>query len=264
MGLGKDLVAGVVTETGIGNFIAVVAGSGDTFAVRALTPAGTAYLEDVIRHGTATGIVRVRSPLMHDDVQGIRALLPAGCQFIGGTQYFQQQLQALDVLILESTGTNTNVDVCALGIYYTDIAGISANLVMPGDIAGRIRNIVSVQVACTSSATIGNWADTLINATMDLLHANSQYAVLGYLTDVAVPAVAIRGIDVGNLRCGGPGLLMPDYTQWYFCDMSMNTGRPHIPVINANNKGGTFVSVLGLTASVAVNVSLIMAELTAA
>jgi hypothetical protein len=99
---------------------------------------------------------------------------------------------------------------------------------------------------------------------MDLLHANSQYAVLGYLTDVAVPAVAIRGIDVGNLRCGGPGLLMPDYTQWYFCDMSMNTGRPHIPVINANNKGGTFVSVLGLTASVAVNVSLIMAELTAA
>jgi hypothetical protein len=261
MGLAMDCVGGAVTETAVTTFVAVTPGTGDSFTVKGLSATGMAYLETIGRNGAHTGRVRVRSTLLHDDVQGIRFMLPTGVQYVLGSEPYQQPLRSLDNLILECTGTAADVDTAAMMIYYTDVVGGAANLAMPADLAGRVKNIVTVEVATTAGATVGNWGDTALNATIDLLHASSSYAVLGYMLDTALTAVAIRGIDTSNMRCAGPGVALSDYTQYYFVSMSERTGRPHIPIIQANNKASTFVSTLASTASLTSNVSLILAEL---
>jgi hypothetical protein len=43
-----------------------------------------------------------------------------------------------------------------------------------------------------------------INADVDLLQANQDYAVLGMTTDVDAPRVCLRGPDTGNLRSPCP------------------------------------------------------------
>jgi hypothetical protein len=262
MPLAMDSVGGAVTESAVTTFVAVTPGSGDTFAVRNINPGGSAYLEWICRNGTHIGKMRIRSPLLHDDVNGIRKDCVIGIDYHLGSQVAQQYLTANDVLILESTGTAADVDTLAYGIWYSDLAGIGADLHMPADLAGMVKNIVSWPTASVSGATIGNWGDVAINATVDLLHGNSSYAILGYTLDVGVTAVAIRGPDVGNMRCGGPGVVQPVLTETWFVDLSNYTGRPHIPVISANNKAGTYISTIALTASVASNVTLIAAELT--
>jgi hypothetical protein len=124
-----------------------------------------------------------------------------------------------------------------------------------------VRNIVAVEVDVTSSATIGTWTDTVITATEDVLHANTDYAVLGYTLSVPLAAIALRGPDTSNLRCGGAGGANIHSSTNYFVSMSLDTGLPHIPVINSANKGGTYVSCIHHTASTASAVTLVMAEL---
>ncbi len=88
-----------------------------------------------------------------------------------------------------------------------------------------------------------------------------KYALLGYVCDARVCSVGITGPDTGNLRVGGPGELAPDVTSEWFVDLSVRTGKPHIPVLNAANIAGTTFDVASTATAAAVNVSLIFAEL---
>jgi hypothetical protein len=45
--------------------------------------------------------------------------------------------------------------------------------------------------------------------------------------------------------------------------LSVNTGKPLIPIIKANNQGGTFVSIARATTGGTDNVSLLLARLSA-
>jgi len=260
MGLAMDLQAGYATNPG-STLTALTPSPNDSFVVKSFAPSANAYLEQLIRGGAEQGIIRVRSPLMHDFVQGIRISCPTGVIPKLLSQVVLQPLYTQDSLVVEVTGASAASDIGAIGIYYTDLGGASARLVMPGDISGRVRNIVGVQVDVTTSAAIGTWSDTLITATEDVLHANTDYAVLGYVTNVALGVVALRGPDTSNLRVGGPGPASSESTSQHFVVLSERTGLPHIPVINAANKGGTYVSVVHYAASIAGSVTLIMAEL---
>jgi hypothetical protein len=255
-----DLQAGYATNPG-STITALTPSPNDSFVVKSFAPSATAYLEQLIRGGSEAGLIRVRSPLMHDFVQGIRVSCPSGSTGNLLAQAVNQPLYTQDSLVVEVTGGAAASDIGAIGIYYTDLGGASARLAMPGDIAGRVRNIVGVEVDVTTSATIGTWVDTLITTTEDVLHANTDYAVLGYILNTTVAAVALRGPDTSNLRVGGPGTLVAVETRPYFVALSERTGLPHIPIINSANKGGTYVSVVSVNASAAATVTLMMAEL---
>ena len=263
MGLAFDLQAGYATNPGT-TITPLSNRAGDSFAVKSFAPSAAAYLELLLRKSTSAGIIRVRSPLMHDYVQGIRYACPTGGSTCLLADYTAQQLYSQDQLVVEITGASSGTDVGVIGIYYTDLGGASARLAMPGDVFGRVRHVLAIEVDCTASSTIGAWADTLITATQDTLHANTDYAVLGYTLDTAVAAVAIRGTDVSNMRCGGPGVVDANETRDWFVKLSNITGRPHIPIINSANKNATYVSVVDNAASTTTNVSLILAELRAA
>ena len=142
--------------------------------------------------------------------------------------------------------------------------GAVARLYSWADISGNVKSIKALEVDCVTSATIGQWSDTLITATENQLHARTDYAVLGYEASVAVVTVAIKGQETGNLRVGGPGPTSSFPTSDYFVQMSNMHGTPHIPVFNADNRNSVYVSTAANTASVATKVTLILAEMATA
>lgn len=258
MGLAIDTVAFSATNPGSSGAAATVT-SGDSFTVRQAT--GRAILEEMIRQGATSGFLRVRSPLLHDNVRGImyttgdtpaRMLLPPDAG---------QVLTPLDNLIVEISGGAAEVDGGALVIYYENAAGVAARLHSPGDILGNIKYIKPLQVACTVAGTAFTWSDTVFTTTENLVHATSDYAILGYIVDSACAAVGFKGQDSGNLRVCGWGSTDPSDTSDYFIKKSERENRPWIPVFNAANRFSTYASVLSSATSGTVNVQFILAEL---
>lgn len=256
-----DTILVSATNPGAGGIVGSTTNSGDTLSVRNFNPPDTAYLENIIRMGTTAGFVQVQSPLLHDNVQGIRITPSESPSVFSLPAEMTQTLQAQDTFQVTIAGGAAEADIAVLSLYYTNLPGAAARLHSQGDIAGNIKYIKPLRVAVTSSATVGTWTDTVITTTENLLHANKDYAVLGYMDNAAYGAIGIKGIDTGNLRVAGPGSTQELVTTDFFVNMSNETGRPHIPVFNAANANGTFVSICAATASVAGVVELILAEL---
>lgn len=262
MGLGAEIILANALNPGAGGAVASVANSGDTLSVRNYAPGSKAYLAYLARMGATAGFAQVRSPLMHDNVQGIRITPNESPSIFAIPAASNQQLQPQDTLIPSVSGGAAETDLVFYCVWYQNLGGASARLRNFSDIDPIVKSVKPIQVAVTTSATIGAWQDTLITTTENLLHANTDYAVLGYSANVALAAVAVKGIDTGNLRIGGPGATQEFPTTQFFYWMAQQTGDPWIPVINAANANGTFVSTAAATASVAAIVELMVAELT--
>lgn len=208
---------------------------------------------------------RIRSPLLHDPVQGIKFPASVLCSGPLLPYRFSQPLEPQDTLIVElSTAASTGKACGVYEIFYPQLAGVAARLYGVGDIDPIIKNIKPVQVQIGSGAnTAGIWWDQVFTTTENLLHANTDYAVLGLLTDVAVACIAVKGIDTGNLRVGCPGNIDPKMSANYFADLSAFSGYPTIPVINSANVGGLYVSIVSSAATgAALNATIILGELT--
>jgi hypothetical protein len=241
---------------------ALTAAAGGSFAVRNFANTASAYLDQVWAHEATAGIIRIRSPRLHDQVQGIRLQVGDTNPRLLLPDNVSQLLFPSDNLTVEMTGGGSETDLGAFNVYYTDLPGIAARLANWSEIQPRIKNIVGVEVDCTTSSTAGEWSGgTALNATFDNLQANADYAVLGYNVGTACGAVAISGADTGNLKIGGPGALDGIQTREFFINQAVKTGRPYIPVINSNNRGATLAYVADPATSASVHVSFVLAEL---
>lgn len=262
MGMAIDTVAGSITAAAA-SFTGVTLASGDSATVRNFANPNWAQLEAIYYQATTSGSVRVRSPYFHDNIRGIQ-LTPGESP----VQYAlpveaAQQLVAQDTLSLEMTGgAASETDVMALSIYYSNLNGGTARLHSWGDIKGNIQFIKPLEVDVAASGTAGAWNDVVITDTENLLHANTDYAVLGYMLDKPCCAVGVRGIETANLRITGPGVVRTIDTSDYFVKASEDWGNPHIPVFNASNKDQFYVSLVEGTATAAHKVQLILAQLT--
>jgi hypothetical protein len=196
---------------------------------------------------------------LHDNVEGIQYITPETPGEFLFPKGAAQTLRAQDTLSVTTTGGTAESDLVYLSLYYNDLPGIAARLRMPADVFPHIQQYKVLNTAVTTSATTGTWNDTVITTTEDLLIANRDYAVLGYITDVAVAVVAVKGTDTGNLRIGGPGTAASRDTSNFFIEWSDREGTPHIPIINSANKGSIFISAADSAASTAVKVQLILA-----
>jgi len=261
MGFGIEVVAGRVTNPG-GTFTALTANTGSSFTVKSAQESSPVFLDDMWAKGATAGVFRLRSPRLHDNTTGIAAPYQttnsrSALDYIPG-----QPLVPNDAIIAEATGGAAETDVAAAVYYYENLDGIAAVLASHDEILPRVKNLVTVQVNVTGAATLGDWsAGTALNATDDKLHADETYALLGYLPTNPVLAIAIAGADTGNLRVGGPGTSEQLETRNWFVRKSIETGRPYIPVIKANNKGSTLVFQCDNAAGATNNTFLILAEL---
>ena len=226
---------------------AAAAVAGDSLVVRNFAKEKQAFLLNVWSDHQAAGTLQVRSPRLHDNQRGLRFdTIASDC-----TPYLphgtMQKVYAQDTFVVEFSGSATAGDIeqVALLLYYQDLDGVNGRFIDEATLAKRIVNIVTVENTITAGAGGGYTGSEAINAESDLLVANTDYAILGYLVDTEAASVTWRGPDFGNLRVGGPGIETDrELTRDWFRALTRLTSVPMIPVFNSANRGGTFVEVV--------------------
>ena len=270
MGKALEVIGGQATAPGA-VLTALTMNAGDSATVKNADLNSYVGLLATWARNQAAGIWRIRSPKLHDNVQGIRYRVPATDPtpfWIPGTV---QRLVPQDNLILEISGSAVGgqfEQACLLN-YYVDLPGQQARLINEAELLKRTMNILTVEILVTPGV-LGGWSGSVaINSLFDLLKANTDYALVGYLTDAQCTAVGFRSPDFSNLRVGGPGMTPivagqisgRQITARWFNWLSEQFNIPLIPVFNSANKAATLVDIMQNQTGTAVNVTAILHEL---
>ena len=242
-----EVVAGFATNPGA-TFTVLTPSTGTAFTIRGTDATKPAWLLSAWAFNATAGELRIRSTKLHDFLQGIRNRVTAafsGPLVPGHTNgSFAQRLYSQDALTVELTGGGAELDTAALLIAYDDLQGAAGRFIDQPTLKKIGLNVVTVEVTVTAVAT-GNFGGAVaVNSTNDNLIANTDYAILGGMTDTRGCAVGITGIDFGNLRLGFPAEpSIRDETQNWFEQLSIAFAAPYIPVFNSANKAATTIDV---------------------
>jgi hypothetical protein len=263
MGLAMELISGRVTAPGA-TLTALTMAAGNSLTVRNAALTADIRLIEMWALNNAAGVARIRSPKLHDNVQGIRYRIVAADPVPLFPTGAWQKLTAQDTLIGELSGSAVGGQIEQLQalIWYADLPGSNARLANWSDIVGRVVNYLTVEVAITPGATGGYSGQVAINATFDLLQANTDYAILGATTDVKCAAIRITSPDFANFGVGVPGFLANrNFPARFFKDLNEELQVPTIPIFNSANKNGTLVDVVQDQTGNAVNVNIVLCQL---
>lgn len=269
MGRILDTVTGFATAPGA-TFTPWTLATGDSLAVRAAVPGSNIWLVGAWAWNQVAGVMRVRSPRLHDNVQGIRMRTPVNLvqnkiplRLIPGAA---QKLFTQDTLIAEHTGSAVagQIETGSLLIWYDDVPGVAGRFIDQATLRKNGVNIMEQEVTITTGIAGGYSGAVAINsqAGTDNWKANTDYALVGGVTDSRLASFTVKGVDTGNVRVSLPGeLTEPDETTNWFASLSAATGLPMIPVLNSQNKGA--ITVEGVSQQVAVTavLTLILVEL---
>lgn len=261
MARAHQLISGFATVGAAGTAV-VTPAPGDIFTVPSFDLTQNAYLDQFWVTGASVDFVRIRSPRMHDANQGIRVRVGANTGLPLIPWDATQQLYPVDTPIVEIDQTAAASGALSALYTYSDLPGVNPRYASVADVAPRMRQITSVEVALGACPAIGSYsAGVALNSLFDNFEAGVDYALIGYETSVTVNTISIVGQDTGNLRVGGPGIADPKVTYNWFMWASRIADEPYIPIIAANNKGSTLISQQSNTAAAAQNITLILAEL---
>jgi len=255
-----DLITATASLTGVAAFGGLVATAPDTLTVRNLGGETPGRLVGFGRKGATAGSVRLRSPYLHDPTNGIRGRVlaadPTSVLDYDGYQLLRPQ----DTLILESTGGAAAEQESGWMLnYYPRLVGRDGRYITSKELAARRVELVTNEVAVTTGAA-GVWGSAALSAGTGEIKADADYAVIGWVTDVACTAVGISAPETGNFRTGGPGVTTKNFTRSFFEDMGDNMGVPAVPVFNGSNLASVVVWAVDNTAALVVNVDLVLAH----
>ena len=261
MGRALEVVTGVLTTSALtaGTYAPYVANSGQSFSIRASGGIPSASLLSPWSQAGGAGYAQIKSPRMHDTTIGTTYAVQVGTAAFGvdplAALDFDEPGYSTDTLTVQFTPAVTIAAATSMGIglpvYYTDLNGVNASLATWPQISSMVSTSAKIGdhyvswVSASSAATAGQiGVGVAINSTNDQFKANHSYALLGYLPQRQVGSVLLQGTDTGNLYVGGPGSLNVKDTRNFFVDLSLAQNLPLIPVIQANNRNNTFVSVV--------------------
>lgn len=263
MGRALEVVTGQVTNATAFTDASVFAGN--SFTVRSTRIEAQILMLELWADTEDAGDLRIRSPRLHDNVDGLRFALRSGFMFPFGPRGISQKLisqDQLSVQMLQNVGGAGIVSQASFLLYYEDLPGVEANLITSEELRPRVRNILTTRNGVTGASSTAYTAEEAIVADADLLKANVNYAILGYIVDADVTTVRYRGSDTGNLGVGGPGAsTLNEVTADWFVKLSELYRLPTIPVFNASNKDALLVDIADNTGAQAVEVNTILAEL---
>lgn len=250
MGRGLEVVTSFVTAPGVAAFAAATACTGNSLQVRSADTKAKVYLLDAWAFNQVAGQLRIRSPRLHDAVNGIRyriaaaSVLPKFGLAIAGA--FGQFLIPQDTLIVEGQGSAVGgqIESNSMLVYYDNLPGVSARLMTNAQLQQYGVNRTTIQATITAVATGQYGGGVLVNAATQNLKANTDYALLGGECDTRCTVVRATGVDFGSLGIGFPGEpSIQDVTESFFQNASINSGLPLIPVFNSANFGGITIDV---------------------
>lgn len=192
------------------------------------------------------GFAQIAFPSGHDSTRGFRMQCPVGHNLGVLPMGIGLPVQAQETLGITIAGSAVAGDVEQLYtlLHYEDLPGINQKLLTDAQLHSRFEKLTSVDVSITSTAGPSYGTPVALAASIDLLLANREYAVLGVTCRTQVGAAYLVGPDTGNVRIGVPGdVLKPEITSQFFPLLSRVTGLPCIPVINSGNKASTYFGV---------------------
>jgi hypothetical protein len=252
-----------------GAFEPLAPGTGDSATFFNVPQGSPAYLGEIWGvDDDTTCELSLTASRFHDQVFGIREQIPAGSSLSPAGRAslispagLDQPIFPSDVLTVQANGTaGDNVNVTFV-LYYQDIPGISARLATYDYVYGNMKNLVGIDTPLTAGT--GDWGTGVaLNASDNRLHANTDYAVLGFTSDLPCAAVGLSGIDTGNLRVGGPVLAEPEHDAYLFADFARKYNAALVPIINSNNAGSIVLQGADPT-NTAIKLHVTLAELKA-
>lgn len=256
------------TGTAIGaSLAALTIASGDSFTIKNASLQSDVFMLNYWADVQLAGIVRIRSPKLHDNVDCIRSRTLVNCLEpllpFGQPQRFYPQ----DTEIVELQGSTTagQIESVTQLMYYSDLPGQAARFITPDALKARMKNFFGNRIAITLGTTAAYAGSLAINNAVDLLQANTDYAVLGMTSDTRVGSVCLRGPDTGNLRVSQPGgtnsLGALRYAAEWFRRLSTAYGLGLIPVINSANKGATLIDCMADNNGGTANITVWLAQL---
>lgn len=244
MGQALELLTGFVTAPGA-ILTALTMAIGDTLSIRSFNDPSSARLLTNWTDSQGIGAFQIRSPKLHDNVQGITIQTVIGNPLPLMPEGVTQKVYSQDTLtaLLSGSAVAGDIETACMLMHYDDLPGISARLIDAMELAERCEEIM-ISTNTIATGTAGGYSGSqAINATVDNWKANRDYALIGYQVSVQCAAIRWAGSDTGNLGVGGPGdISQKDITGDWFRYLSMNTGRPLIPVFNAANKQSILIS----------------------
>lgn len=258
-----ELISGFVTAPST-TLTGLTMASGNSLTVRAAREDSGVKLIGVWADNQATGVLRIRSPRMHDNVQCMRFPIVVGNPQSLFPRGMSQKLYPQDTLTVELSGSATAGDIesACLLIYYDDLPGVNANLINKSTLKSRATNIITVENTLALGTSGGYSGEEAINAEYDLLKANTDYAIIGYLVSAGCAAIRWRGVDFGNLGIGAPGQITDQtHSANFFVRLAEDTGLDTIPVFNSANKASLLLDGVQDNVGTDVSVSTILAEL---
>src|SRR5476649_2762455 len=109
MGVAMEIITGKAANPSA--YTALTMATGDSASVRNFNPGATAQLCDFWAFGATKGSVRIRSPRLHDNVQGIKAPFGAANPVPLMSGYHRENLYAQDSLTFEIIDAGTETDM---------------------------------------------------------------------------------------------------------------------------------------------------------
>lgn len=243
MGKAIEIIGGQVTAPGA-TIVTITPFAGNSLQVRNTNNNLMIRLLAAWNYSQGAGVLRIKSPRLHDNVQNIRLLAAVGA---GTPTLFTdtpQELISQDTLDIGISGSATagDLEIAHAVIQYDDLPGISARFIDPMELARRQVDIMTVENTL-ALGTAGGWSgQEAINAEYDLMKANTDYALLGAIVSANCGAIRWQGADTGNLGVGLPGIanVLNPVASW-FIDISYKFGMALIPVFNSANKAGILI-----------------------
>lgn len=254
-----------------GSFEALAAASGDSFSIRWFEEGTKVVLVEAWGANNVTKCdFSIRSPLMHDNVRGLRfahQFNPTQSGADGNPNlylapYWKQPLHPTDTLIVEALGAASDDVTFLLSLIYDTPSMAGARFLTHSEVQSRTKNLVGIRCSPPPAASTSTWgAAEALNTDDDRLKANTDYAWLGLTSDLPFTALKIVGPDTANLGIAMPGALGQAFGAGYFYEMARRFNEPLIPVFNSNNKGVTNIYAGDVGGGTAPLVSLQFAEL---
>jgi hypothetical protein len=263
MGRALEVLTGFATAPGA-VFTGLTMAAGNSLTIRNAPLDSDVRMLQAWALNQAVGTLRIRSPKLHDNVQGIRLDITAADSSPLFPWGQAQKLIPQDTLVVELTGSAGGGDIeqASMLIYHANLPGTEARMIGVEDLNRMGRHLVTVENSITNGVAGGYSSEEAINAEFDLLKANTDYALVGYIIDVACTTVRWRGADFGNLGVGGPGQpAIRHVTADWFVRLSRAFSMPLIPVFNSANKAGLLIDIADDENAVAHTISSILVEL---
>jgi hypothetical protein len=252
-----QVITGFVTAPGA-TLTAWVMAAGDSLSIANGAVGSNIALLNFWAQNQAAGILRVRSPLMHDNTNGIQERVVASQIYPLMAYADGQDMFPNDLLQVHQSGSAVGgqIESGSLLMYYDDLNGSDAKLRTWAQIQPRIKAYMTVTNTITAGAAGGYSGSQVLTTTDSQQKALQDYALLGYDVSVDCCTVGYTGPGTANRRVGGPGhstnkMLTANWFIW----VSNYSGKPCIPVFNAADFPTYTVDVVQNQAAAAVVVS---------